>query len=223
MDPLHGTTAIDQGYGPGLSAAAGRGETGVTTAAAGAVVQTSQGIRLPGDRVTLSGQTAGGVKGRDDPQVTRQIDRLKSNEEKVKAHEAAHKAAGGSLTGEVSYSYTLGPDGRSYITGGEVQIDTSPGQTPQETVTKMQQVIRAALAPADPSAQDRSVAAQAASQMTQAQQEETRGGGALTSSPAAPGAGALQSRARQSYGAPSVQGPAAGDRGLRPPGISSYT
>lgn len=163
---------------------------------------TAQGIRLPEDQVTLSGiqpntdsassakaasdpqapdkepkpgeQTTPEGQSVEDPQVQQQVSRLKQIEEKVKAHEAAHKAVGGNLASSASYSYTQGPDGRSYITGGEVQIDMSGGSTPQETISKMQQVIRAALAPSDPSGQDRAVAAQAASQMAQAQQEKVQ-------------------------------------------------
>jgi len=106
-----------------------------------------------------------------DPQVQAEIARLKSTEEKVKAHEAAHKSAGGTMTGPVSYTYTRGPDGRNYISGGEVPISISSGNTPQETISRMQQVIQAALAPADPSPQDRAVAAQAAALQQQARQE----------------------------------------------------
>lgn len=118
------------------------------------------------DKVTLSG------KGEDDPQVKAVAEKMKAVEEKVKAHEAAHKAAGGNLAGPATFSYTQGPDGRSYITGGEVQINISGGKTPEETISRMQQVIRAALAPADPSGQDRAVAAQAASQIARAQQQK---------------------------------------------------
>ena len=106
-----------------------------------------------------------------DPQVQAEVARLKSTEEKVKAHEAAHKSAGGTMTGPVSYTYTRGPDGRNYVSGGEVPISVSSGKTPQETISRMQQVIQAALAPADPSPQDRSVAAQAAALQQQARQE----------------------------------------------------
>lgn len=105
------------------------------------------------------------------PQVQAEVAQLKSNEEKVKAHEAAHKSAGGTITGPVSYTYTRGPDGRNYVSGGEVPISISSGKTPQETISRMQQVIQAALAPADPSPQDRAVAAQAAALQQQARQE----------------------------------------------------
>ena len=120
----------------------------------------------PGEKTTATGQSV------EDPAIQAQIAQLKQTEEKVKAHEAAHKAVGGNLASSASYSYTRGPDGRSYITGGEVQIDMSDGRTPQETISRMQQVIRAALAPADPSGQDRAVAAAAASRMAEAQQKK---------------------------------------------------
>jgi len=63
--------------------------------------------------------------------------------------------------GGANYRYQRGPDGKMYAVGGEVKIDTSREKDPQDTVTKMQQVRRAALAPAQPSSQDRSVAARA--------------------------------------------------------------
>lgn len=93
--------------------------------------------------------------------IQEMVNKLLANQNRVIAHEAAHKAVGGSLAGAPSFQYTQGPDGKSYITGGEVPIDLSEGKTPQETISKMQQVIAAALAPADPSPQDYKVAATA--------------------------------------------------------------
>ena len=118
------------------------------------------------DRVTLNS------KDLEDPSVKAEIARLKAVEAKVKAHEAAHKAAGGAMTGAVSYTYTQGPDGKRYISGGEVSIDTSGGNTPSETITRMEAVRRAALAPADPSSQDRAVAAAAEARIQQARQDQ---------------------------------------------------
>jgi len=46
-----------------------------------------------------------------------------------------------------------------YAVSGEVKIDTSREKDPKDTIRKMQQAKRAALAPAQPSGQDRSVAA----------------------------------------------------------------
>ncbi len=90
------------------------------------------------------------------------IQKLRMIEQKVKAHEMAHKTAGGELTGPVHYKYQKGPDGRLYIVGGEVPIKIKEGKTPEETIEIARKIKRAALAPADPSPQDRAVAARAA-------------------------------------------------------------
>lgn len=89
---------------------------------------------------------------------------LKQRDREVRQHEQAHIAAGGSeVRGGASFNYERGADGRQYAVGGEVQIDTSAvAGDPAATIRKMQAVKRAALAPADPSAQDRAVAADAA-------------------------------------------------------------
>jgi len=94
---------------------------------------------------------------------------LRNRDAEVRAHEAAHAGIGG---GSPSYSFQRGPDGRQYAVGGEVQIDTSGGSTPQETIAKMNRVRAAALAPASPSGQDRAVAASAARRAAAAQAEQ---------------------------------------------------
>ncbi|MCL2589959.1 MAG: hypothetical protein FWD67_03530 [Betaproteobacteria bacterium] len=102
----------------------------------------------------------------------RQVEELKSTDRAVRAHEAAHMAAGGSLvTSGASYSYETGPDGQRYAVAGEVGIDTSKGRTPEETLARAQQIRAAALAPADPSEQDRAVAAAATQMATDARAE----------------------------------------------------
>ena len=189
---ITGISSYSQGHGAATNSSASGSVSAAqsSTSAESAKTQTSsdpKGIRLPEDRVTLSGETpeeakkpkpdektTADGKSLEDPQVKQVIAQMKANEEKVKAHEAAHKAVGGNLASSATYSYSQGPDGHSYITGGEVQIDMSGGKTPEETISKMQQVIRAALAPVDPSGQDRAVAAAAASQMAQAQQQKAR-------------------------------------------------
>lgn len=103
-----------------------------------------------------------------------QVRELEQIQQEVIAHEAAHQAAAGEFGGGVSYSYTQGPDGQSYITGGEVPIRFKEGATPEETLRNMQKVQAAANAPADPSGQDRQVAAKAAALATKARGEITR-------------------------------------------------
>lgn len=101
-----------------------------------------------------------------------ELTRMIKRDQEVRQHEQAHSAIGGRHAGAPSYSYERGPDGKRYAVAGEVSIDVSAvPDDPQATLAKMEQVIRAALAPADPSAQDRQVAAQAQIQLAQARAE----------------------------------------------------
>jgi hypothetical protein len=102
-----------------------------------------------------------------------QLQALKRRDQEVRAHEQAHlAAAGGYAKGGATFSYEKGPDGRLYAVGGEVSIDASEvAGNPQATLQKARTVTRAALAPANPSSADRSVAAKAAAMAAQAQQE----------------------------------------------------
>lgn len=101
----------------------------------------------------------------------KQVRELKKRDREVRAHEQAHARAGGPYASAPTYTFQQGPDGGRYAIGGEVQIDTSAEQTPEATARKMQIVIRAALAPADPSSQDLKVAAQARATLQAAQAE----------------------------------------------------
>lgn len=107
----------------------------------------------------------------EQPEVKAEINELKLTEKEVIAHEQAHKAVGGSVTGPVTYTHTEGPDGKRYIAGGEVSINTKEGSTPEETLRILEKVKAAALAPAEPSAQDLRVAASATAQIQQTRAE----------------------------------------------------
>ena len=100
------------------------------------------------------------------------VEELKRRDAEVRAHEQAHAAVGGAHAGAPRFRFVRGPDGKFYAVAGEVTIDTSavPGN-PRATIRKMQQVKRAALAPQEPSAQDRRVAAEAESKILQARQQ----------------------------------------------------
>lgn len=112
------------------------------------------------------------AKAKQDQKV---IDELKKIDRNVRAHEQAHLAAAGGLAmSGATFTYRRGPDGQQYAVGGEVSIDVSPGRTPQETINKAERIKAAALAPADPSGQDRAVASSAAQMEVQAQQELTQ-------------------------------------------------
>ncbi len=99
--------------------------------------------------------------------------KLKKRDQEVRSHEQAHIAAAGGLArGGATFSFQRGPDGKQYAVGGEVNIDTSPvSGNPQATIRKAQQIRAAALAPANPSAQDRAVAASASALESQAKRE----------------------------------------------------
>lgn len=104
-------------------------------------------------------------------QEQRIVSELAARDREVRAHEQAHAAIGGPYAGAPQYTFERGPDGVSYAVGGEVSIDVSEAATPGQTIQKMQVVRRAALAPAEPSSQDRKVAAKAASIEARARQE----------------------------------------------------
>ena len=103
------------------------------------------------------------------------IRELTLRDSEVRAHEQAHSAVGGKYAGSANFTYQRGPDGVNYAVGGEVSIDVSVIEgNPQATLEKMLLVQRAALAPAEPSSQDRQVAALASQQANQARAEIIR-------------------------------------------------
>nr|WP_024309776.1 putative metalloprotease CJM1_0395 family protein [Pseudomonas sp. P818] len=110
------------------------------------------------------------------PQEQRQqeleIAELVQRDREVRTHEQAHAAVGGQYAGAPTYSFKRGPDGQRYAVSGEVSIDTAPvPNDPEATLRKMEIVLRAALAPIEPSPQDLRVAALAQAQAAQARVE----------------------------------------------------
>ncbi|MCY9838030.1 putative metalloprotease CJM1_0395 family protein [Aeromonas media] len=102
----------------------------------------------------------------------RQLAALVERDLEVRKHEQAHQMAGGEHAGSPSYQFSQGPDGKRYATGGEVAIDIGVVHgDPAATLAKMQQVRAAALAPAEPSSQDLSVARAATVKEAQARKE----------------------------------------------------
>lgn len=143
-------------------------------------------VRLsPAGQAAASGEAQAANKGSADetppavktpgaltPDQLRQVEQLKARDRTVRAHEQAHQAAAGGLaTGGANYTYQRGPDGVDYAIGGEVKISLREGRTPEETIVNAQTIRAAALAPADPSAQDRAVATAATQMEARAQSE----------------------------------------------------
>lgn len=157
---------------------------------------------------------------------------LQQRDREVRAHELAHVAAGaGLILRGASFTYETGPDGQRYAIGGEVTIDTSPGRTPEETLSKASRVKAAALAPADPSPQDMQVAgkadmmaAEARAELTQQTRAESSGEGASSAAQARPDSadassddGTAARRMRIAYTDAAIAG-----SGLRDQSFSAY-
>ncbi|WP_417422126.1 putative metalloprotease CJM1_0395 family protein [Halomonas sp.] len=106
------------------------------------------------------------------PEEIQLLEQLKQTDRDVRQHEMAHQITGGPYTGGATYEYEIGPDGKRYAVAGEVPIDYGPVPgNPQATIEKMQTVIAAALAPADPSPKDLQVASQARQYLLEAKLE----------------------------------------------------
>lgn len=125
-------------------------------------------------RAPETGQATGsGAPGGQDlsPEEERAVRELQRTDAEVRRHEQAHAVVGGRYAGAPTYQFVRGPDGQNYAVAGEVSIDASPEADPEATLRKMEIVRRAALAPAQPSAQDRAVAARASVLALQARAE----------------------------------------------------
>lgn len=121
---------------------------------------------------TAEQEEENGSEGELSQDEKQQVSELQARDTEVRAHEAAHIAAGaGVVTGGASFTYQTGPDGKQYAIGGEVPINMSEGSTPEATIAKMQQARAAAMAPADPSPTDYRVAASASMIEMKAQAE----------------------------------------------------
>lgn len=150
--------ATDPAYRTGASPTAGGNDA----------VEPARRVKAPAN------PSDGGDKARS-AQEQKQIEELQKIDRAVRAHEQAHLAAAAGLAvSGATYTYRRGPDGKQYAVGGEVSIDASPGRTPSETIGKARRIEAAALAPADPSPQDRAVASRAAQMAIKAQQELTQ-------------------------------------------------
>ena len=147
---------------------------GKSTEAAEAVHASNDGHGHGGEKTPIEGNH--GKKTNNETQLTEaeldEIRTLQQRDTEVRTHEQAHKSAAGSHGGSISLSFKQGPDGKRYAVEGEVPVDlSSVSDDPEATVAKMQQIQRAALAPAEPSSADRRVAAKAGQKAAKARKE----------------------------------------------------
>lgn len=103
----------------------------------------------------------------------REVSNLRRRDAEVRAHELAHKATAGRFaSGGANFELERGPDGKFYAVGGHVNLDISEETDPARTIDKMRTIRRAALAPSEPSAQDRAVASKASAIEAKARKEK---------------------------------------------------
>lgn len=101
-----------------------------------------------------------------------EVSELKARDAEVKTHEQAHLAAASGISASApNYEYQTGPDGNKYAVGGEVNISFTQGENPEENLANAQAMKAAALAPAQPSGQDRAVARSAERMIIEAKEE----------------------------------------------------
>lgn len=186
VHPTAGATTTGAGRTPGQAFAASAGLPGLgdygrrgrdDATGAEALRRNSpqgNGPEKTGQAADADGGTATADSLHLSPEAQAQLRKLKQRDAEVRAHERAHMAAGGQyVSGGPSYTYQQGLDGRQYAIGGHVSIDVSSvPDDPEEGAAKARQVRRAALAPGEPSAQDRAVAARASAQEARATREK---------------------------------------------------
>jgi hypothetical protein len=105
----------------------------------------------------------------------RKLKKLEQRDQEVRQHEQAHvQAAGSLLVSGPHYEYVTGPDGNRYVINGHVNLDVSPEEEPKETARKADRIVRAALAPMNPSSDDYAIANNARRMKAKALQEVQR-------------------------------------------------
>lgn len=92
---------------------------------------------------------------------------IRNRYNEIYAHELAHKNAAGALAGPI----VIEKDSNGIPVGGHVSIKMPAlnPNNPEDTISKANTVIKAAMAPSDPSGQDYKVAAKARAIKTQAE------------------------------------------------------
>jgi SprA-related family len=104
-----------------------------------------------------------------------ELNSLKARDNKLRQHEQAHVAASAGLNvSKAAFTYQRGPDGVQYAVAGDVRIDASPGNNAKDSLARGELIVDVALAPADPTPGDRSVAAVGRNMAQQASAELAR-------------------------------------------------
>lgn len=101
------------------------------------------------------------VKAEDtkDIAIKNEILRLEIREKEIIKHEETHMLVGGNLAGSPSYIYINGPDGKRYISGGQVDMKMPKGGNLESLLNGLKRIKSAATAVNNPSGTDLQTAA----------------------------------------------------------------
>ena len=137
--------------------------------------ETAQSTRATDQQLVdhLCAPGCGCGRGDDSVTVVDPLKILEDRDQEVRQHEQEHlREAGDLASGGPVFDTVMASNGHSYAVGGHVNVNVSEVKgDPKKTIERMQQIQRAALAPAQPSGQDRKVAADAAFKEQQANQQ----------------------------------------------------
>lgn len=120
-------------------------------------------LHLPAERRSFRLQTiaptpAKNVLSEEDKDPVR---RLQARDREVRQHEQAHVAALGRYAGAISYTFQVGPDGRSYAICGSTEVLSGSSSSPEATQAKARAIQTAAMSASEPSVADKSAATDA--------------------------------------------------------------
>ena len=96
----------------------------------------------------------------DEQDFSRVVEKFKKMDLKIRSHEQAHATIGHTTT-PISYNYQQGPDGKMYVVGGSVRLDTSIPDDPKAAIDKLDQIKKAASGVEDQSSADIGISTQA--------------------------------------------------------------
>jgi len=111
------------------------------------------------------------IESSEDAVIKKEIEDLMAFEQMVISHEKKHMAAGGGIASAPTYIYTYGPDGKKYVSGGNVSMRVPKAATAEDMIKNLRKVQTAALAPGTPSPQDIQTAAMAKARESSIQNE----------------------------------------------------
>lgn len=111
------------------------------------------------------------LRNSEELKIAQKIKEMAAKEASVVQHERMHLLAGGSSAGTPSYIYELGPDGKRYISGGEVTFYAGGGN-PEAVAKSSEKVEKAVALVKDPSNADLHAAAVAAATANSAKSED---------------------------------------------------